>query len=34
MASGRSIEADELLERLGFPHAELEALVRSGVLAR
>jgi alpha-methylacyl-CoA racemase len=34
MASGRGIEADALLERLGFAHAELEALVRSGVLAR
>lgn len=34
MASGRSVEADALLERLGFPHAELEALARSGVLAR
>lgn len=34
MASGRSVEADALLERLGLPRAELEALTKSGVLAR
>lgn len=34
MASGRSVKADALLEKLGFSHAELQALARSGVLAR